>query len=228
VLILVEAQSTWSVNILVRLLLYAAETIQRHILKTRQNVYGSRRVEIPKLKFYVIYTGDQKERPEELVLSKEFFDGDACSVDVWVKMIYDGKQGDIINQYVTFTKVYQEQYGKYGRQKKKIMETIRICGERNILKEYLEERKQEIIDIMMTLFDQRTVLDLYTKEIRDEGREEGMERGREEGMEEGKVVGIVEMCKEFGLDLVQTIIRVKKAMPSLSPQDAEAQVKAIW
>lgn len=32
-------------------------------------------------------------------------------------MIYDGKKGDIVNQYVTFTKVLDEQVKIYGRNK---------------------------------------------------------------------------------------------------------------
>ena len=36
-------------------------------------------------------------------------------IDVKVKMIYDGKDNDIISQYVTFTKVYDKQVKLYGR-----------------------------------------------------------------------------------------------------------------
>lgn len=35
-----------------------------------------------------------------------------------------------------------------------IEETIRICIERNILKTYLLNRKEEVVDIMLTLFEQ--------------------------------------------------------------------------
>ena len=48
---------------------------------------------------YVIYTGERQTRLAELSLSKEFFAGKDCAVDVKVKMIYDGtvkKQGKVI------------------------------------------------------------------------------------------------------------------------------------
>lgn len=42
-LILVEAQSTWSENILIRVLLYIAQTIQNYIISTKQNATEKRK-----------------------------------------------------------------------------------------------------------------------------------------------------------------------------------------
>ena len=163
--ILTEAQSTWSVNIIIRVLLYLAQTYHGYLVQTKQPLYTSRRVQIPEL--YVIYTGERQERPVEISLSKEFFDGRECAVDVKVKMIYDGTvsketgEGDIINQYVIFTKVCNEQVKLYGRTKKAILETIRICKDRNVLKEYLANREKEVVDIMMVLYDQEEAVQMY-------------------------------------------------------------------
>ena len=46
-LIFVEAQSTWSKNILVRILLYLAMTYQDYITEHGLYVYGSKKIEIP-------------------------------------------------------------------------------------------------------------------------------------------------------------------------------------
>ena len=45
-------------------------------------------------------------------------------VDAKVKVIYDGQPGDIINQYVTFTRVANDQMKKYGRTQKAAEEKI--------------------------------------------------------------------------------------------------------
>ena len=42
------------------------------------------------------------------------------------------------------------------------METIRICKDRNVLKEYLENREKEVVDMMMTLFDDEQILKAYS------------------------------------------------------------------
>lgn len=170
--ILVEAQSTWSVNIIIRVLLYLAQTYHDYLAQTKQPLYTSKQVQIPEPELYVIYTGERQERPAEISLSKEFFGCKECAVDVRVKMIYDGTvsektgEGDIINQYVIFTKVCNEQVKLYGRTKKAILETIRICKDRNVLREYLESREKEVVDIMMVLYDEEEAMRTYVESER--------------------------------------------------------------
>ena len=55
----------------------------------------------------------------------------------------------------------KERGRKYKRTKKAITETIRICKERNVLKEYLESREKEVVDIMSTLFDEEWILQIH-------------------------------------------------------------------
>ena len=175
VMILVESQSTWSVNIIVRVLLYLAQTWNDHIEETKQNRYGSRKLELPKPEFYVIFTGDRQEKPEYLNLSGEFFDGKKGFLEVRVKMLYGDGDGDIISQYVAFTKVYQEQARLLGRTVEAVRETIRICKDKDVLREYLSAHEKEVVSIMMALFDQEKAVEQFGYEKNQEGREEGRE-----------------------------------------------------
>ena len=104
-------------------------------------------------------------------MSKEFFGGDDSVLDVKVKMIYDGKEGDIINQYVTFTKIYNEQVKLHGRTREAVLETIRICKDQNVLSEYLSGREKEVVDIMMTLFNEEYILKTYVESREKEASE---------------------------------------------------------
>ena len=88
-------------------------------------------------------------------------------VDAEVKVLYQENENSIIGQYIIFCKVYNEQRKKYGQTKKAVTETIRICKDRNVLKDYLENKEQEVVDIMMTLFDDEQVLEAYAKDIDD-------------------------------------------------------------
>lgn len=88
-------------------------------------------------------------------------------------MIYDGKEGDIINQYVTFTKIYNEQLKLHGRTREAVLETIRICKDQNILSEYLSGREKEVVDIMMTLFNEEYILKTYVESERQEAEKRG-------------------------------------------------------
>ena len=171
-LILIESQSTWTVNIIFRALMYLVQTYREYFNETRQNIYNSKKLRMPKPEVYVIYTGDRKTRPEQISFAEEFFDGKETCLDLKVKMIYDGKEGDIISQYVAFTKVCNEQVKAYGRTRKAIRATIRICKDKNVLKEYLESREQEVLDMLMELYDQEEVMRSYLESERYEAAQE--------------------------------------------------------
>lgn len=162
-LLMIEVQSTWTVNIIFRALMYLVQTYREYFRKTKQNLYKSKKLKMPKPEIYVIYVGDRKTRPEEISLSEEFFEGKDICIDVRVKMIYDGKNGDIINQYVVFTKICNEQVAVHGRTREAVQEAIRICKERNVLKEYLSSREKEVVDMLMELYDEQEVLRSYVE-----------------------------------------------------------------
>ena len=166
--ILVESQSTWTLNIIIRALMYLIQTYHDFFKRTKQNLYGSKKVNMPKPELYVIFTGEKpKNPPDTISLSKDFFDGEKIAVDAEVKVLYQEDGDNIIGQYITFCKVYNEQRKRHGQTKKAVTETIRTCKNRNVLKEYFESKEQEVVDIMMTLFDDEQVLEAYAKDIDD-------------------------------------------------------------
>ena len=193
-MVLMEAQSTWTVNIIIRALEYLANSYRRYFSENGQDLYSSKKVTLPKPELYVIYTGNRKRRPEEIKLSEEFFQEEKVAIEVTVKMIYDGKKGDIVNQYVTFTKVLDEQVKIYGRNKKAVQETIRICKDKNILKEYLENKESEVVDIMMQLYDQQEIMRVHDKRIEMDS----------------KIQATVETCQEFGMNFIDTTDKIAK------------------
>ena len=176
-MIFVEAQSSvWTVNIIVRALMYLVQTWHDYFERTKQNLYKSKKVQMPMPEIYVLYTGERKTRPSEISLSQEFFDGKECGIDVRVKMIYDGKEGDIINQYVLFTKICNEQMKEHGRTRKAVMEAIRICKDRDVLREYLSNRESEVVSIMMVLYDEEEIMRSYVESERHDEKIETAKR----------------------------------------------------
>ncbi|MCD7717545.1 MAG: hypothetical protein LUI39_14075 [Lachnospiraceae bacterium] len=184
-MILTEAQSTWSMNIIVRALLYLVQSLQEHLDREKADLYGSRKVELPESELYVIYTGDRKKHPKEISLMEEFFAERQSAVEVKVKMLYgtvnpersDGE--DIIGQYVIFSKVFNEQVRLHGRTVKAVSETLRICMDQNVLKEYLESRKKEVVTMMMDLYDQDRILEIHIESEKKIAAEEAAEKAAE-------------------------------------------------
>ena len=68
------------------------------------------------------------------------------SVDLEVKEIYDSAEGDILNQYIVFSKAFTEQYKLYGKSQKTNDEALRLFRGRNVLQEYLKH--EEVAAVM--------------------------------------------------------------------------------
>ena len=178
-LVLVECQSTFTENILIRFILYLADTYNRYISKMNLNIYGTKKVLLPIPELYVIYHGDRGDKPDEISLSKDIFgveSADNIFVDVKARIIYDSIPGDIINQFITFARVFDEQIQLYGRTRKAVEETLRICRDQDVLKEYLKNKEAE--EIMFTWLDEQRAKKFEYEEIKQEGRAEGEKIGQ--------------------------------------------------
>lgn len=166
VIILVEAQSTWTLNILPRMLFYLAETY-KNVLQDK-NLYGTKTIEMPEAELYVIYTGDKNDVPDEISLAKDVFKNPDANIDLRAKVITEANSYDIIKEYIICAKIFKEQVEKYGYTEKAIVEAINICKNKDVLKEYLETRETEVVDMMSFLFDQDTVTKNYARELANE------------------------------------------------------------
>ncbi|MCD8238198.1 MAG: hypothetical protein LUC92_02520 [Clostridiales bacterium] len=198
--ILVEAQSTESVNIIFRSFMYLAHTYQEYFEETKQNLYGTKLVNAPEPELYVIYTRNARINKDVITLSDEFYGGKKTALDIKINVITDENSSGIVSQYINFTKVLDKQIKEYGYKKEAIAKTIEICKNEDVLSEFLKEHEKEVVTIMRSLFDQEKALEIYfynvRKDAEEEGRAEGEAKGRAEGREEGKEDVVIEMIKE--------------------------------
>ena len=117
----------------------------------------------------------------------------------------------ILSRYVAFTKVYNEQVKRYGRSREAVTETIRICKDRNLLREFLESREKEVVSIMMTLFDEERIMRNYVASERREAVRDAVENMLKTGkMSAEEIAGYftelsVEDVREIEKELLQTI-----------------------
>lgn len=173
-IILAEAQSTWSDNIVLRSLFYIANTYQDYIKSSKQNVFSNGRIEIPMAELYVIYTGNRKNVPELLSLSETYFEGMQNSIEVRVNVISPDSyehRNDIIGEYIRFTEISDEQRKLYNYNPESIDESFRICIEEGVLREYLIRNYEEV---------RRDMMYILTQEYADEAAEWERERNERE------------------------------------------------
>ena len=169
-IILMEAQSEFSRNIPLRLLLYLAATYREYITEHKLYLHSAKAVTIPRAELYVVYTGAQKDVPQVLRLSE--LCGGTSDVEVTVNVLRGG-DSSILGQYVEFCQIADQQRKRYGRTKEAIKETIRICQEREVLIPFLASRRKEVIDMMELLFSQEEMWEMGLKEKAWEARQQG-------------------------------------------------------
>ena len=150
-------------------LLYLASTYKDYIEAKDISLYGTKKAVIPKPELYLIYSGNKGKKPEVLSFTKEFFGGNESAIEIKAKVIYgNNKKHDVISQYIAYCRVLDMQVRKYGRTKKAIEETIGICSDKDILREYLEAHRKEVVDIMTQLYDREREMRLYVEEAKQD------------------------------------------------------------
>jgi len=187
-LILVEAQSSWNPNMAIRCLLYLADTYQRYISKNQLDLFGRKRVMLPKPEFYVVYTGGETRHDDMMRLSDHFCDDEmdddsrVPALQLQIKMLYNSADGDILHQYVSFCrKLTDELASCQGSTLDAIRQTIRDCQDADILAEYLREHQPEVEGNMIAILqDDETIMRIHDYNIAKDAREEGEAKARAE------------------------------------------------
>ena len=188
-IILVEAQSTWTENIVIRSLFYLTSTLKEYFMQRKASLYSTAKVKFPKPELYVIYTGEKEDCPDTVSIRRDYFPGEYCCIEAEAKIIRQDASNKITSQYIGFCKVFNSCIKKYGWTQKAIQETLKICKDRDLLKKYLEDHEAEVIEMMTLLFDENYVTEAYENEIRQNALNEGRAKGRAEGREEGIEIG---------------------------------------
>ena len=175
-IVLVEAQTTWSRNIIVRMFLYLARTYQDLIYgdkSLRMSLYGSKRMELPEPELYVIYAGDKGDKKEIISLRDDIFP-DSDIIDLKAKVIFaDKNRRDIIGQYIAFCVILKEQISMHkGDIQKAVRDTIRICIKTNNLSAYLKRHEKEVEDYMFATLSQEEIIEDMVSNAKSEGQVE--------------------------------------------------------
>lgn len=174
-LILTESQSTFSINVSLRMLMYLAESYKQYVEEHKLDLYGTRPVSIPRPELYVVYTGSKQDVPDVLRLS-DLYEGGG-SVDLTVKVCRGTGKRDIVDQYVRFCEIADEKRKQYGQSQEAVAEILRQCEEENILTAFLTSRQKEVADIMVTLFDQEKVWAIHEYNVAKDAKAEGKAEG---------------------------------------------------
>lgn len=209
-----EHQSTINPNMPLRSLIYMVGALKEFLeemdettgKKRKMNLYSRRLIQIPNPHFVVFYNGiDKMDAYQEMKLSDAYVHKDVLPELELTCKIYnindrDSELGkcEVISGYMFFvekTRYYVSQ-GFVIRNAVKM--AIDECIENNILRDFFESRRMEVLNVMALDYTWTELEKLNRLEALDEGRQLGIDEGRQLGLDEAERLAY-KRCIEHGL-----------------------------
>ena len=206
-IILAEHQSTINPNMPIRCLEYVVRLYER--ILDAQERYARSLIKIPTPEFYVFYNG-QEEYPTETVLylSDAFMtkpEHIPLELEVKVLNINEHKRNKILQsckplaEYSIFVETVRrniERDKEYGFEN-----AIKECIQNGILKEYLQRKSKEVINMLIAEYDYATDIAVQ----RAEERKIAYVEGKSLGLAEGKSLGLAEGSRQARLETARIL-----------------------
>ena len=191
-IVLVEAQSTWSVNILIRAMDYITYTYKRYLWRSRQNTNNTTKVHLPKVDFYIVYTGKPLDFPTQISLEREFeIEGNAMEIRARVITLTD--EMTVLNQYILACKTLDKHLLAAKTEQDRALAlkaAVYECIAKGYLKEYFEEHLEEVLAMLAQYYRDIDFIEAGRLIELEDARNEGIDIGMVQGIDIGKAQGI--------------------------------------
>ncbi|UTC54727.1 Rpn family recombination-promoting nuclease/putative transposase [Treponema sp. OMZ 906] len=179
IIVLAEHQSTINPNMPIRCLEYIARLYEQ-FYKSKEK-YSRKQLAIPTPEFYVFYNGKEPYRGDSLLKLSDSFTQthDEYALELSVKVVninYD-KTNEILKlckplkQYSLFVDAVRRNIAvdkEHGFEK-----AIKECIQNDILREYLQRKSKEVLNMLIGEYDYDTDIAVQREESFDMGRLEG-------------------------------------------------------
>ena len=230
IIVLAEHQSTINENMPLRFLEYIARLYEK--LQAPTDRYLRELSKIPTPEFYVFYNGiDDYPETTVLKLSNAFITKpEQVPLELTVQVL--NINTDKANKVLTACKPLEE-YSRFVEEVRKqtqldsengFTNAVKICIEKGILKEYLQRKSREVINMLVAEYDYDTDIAVQRKEAGRIAFAEGIEQGIEQGIQQGFSDGAYQKALETAKVLKQLGDSVKKIMQAtgLTQEEVEA------
>ena len=209
---LYEQQSTYNPNMPIRGLRYFSQLYNKYIKMHGLNIYSSKLQRLP-VPHYVVFYNGTKEEPDEktLRLSDAFMTESnnekkrgCLECEVRMLNINYGHNKELMkkSQRLKEYAIFVDKLRKYAKEfpnrlELAITKSIDECIAENVLKDFLMEKKSEVLEMLDDLFDK----ELYENDLKqiafENGEQIGFEKGEQIG-ERNKLICLVKKKLEKG------------------------------
>ena len=211
IIVLAEHQSTVNTNMPIRFLEYSARLYEQ-ILSPRER-YSRRLKQIPTPEFYVFYNGEEKYPSKaELRLSDAFTVKSAKpNLELLVKVININYNKDNkllenckpLQEYTLFVEAVRRHI-RFDRENG-FKNAIKECIRNDILRDYLERKSREVMNMLIAEYDYDTDIAVQREESLRIGIQQGIAQGFSDGSHQAKLE-TARILKRLG-DSVQKIMQ---------------------
>ena len=216
-IVIIEHQSTVNENMPLRMLFYITELLKRRFKGKHRKLYNEQLIHLPKPEFFVIYNGNAPEEEyRELKLSRAFEDEESMlELTVKVYNVNAGRNEKLmksckyLNNYCIFINRVRYNLGVGMSIREAIVEAVRYCKSSDVMKEYLESKEGELIDMIDFEFDINEAKEVWKEEAMAIGEAKGRAEGRAEGMAKGKMEALRNIMQTLNLTLQQAMDALK-------------------
>ena len=235
-LILIEQQSTLNANMPFRFFVYLGKLIEKiYGNELGEILHGTKRVNFPRVEFYVLYNG-YKKAPESEIMN--LVDDDSVNEKSYFQLrvkflnINSPHNRELIlkslplEDYCVIVERVKENLSSGMNVKAAFYEAYKYCMKnRTWMNDFLEVHEWELMDMISTEYDEELALKIARKEGKDEGRIEGELKGRLEGELNGAKKTLLENIRS----LMETLnLTAQQAMDALKvPADKQAEYHSL-
>lgn len=232
---LYEHQSTFSPNLPLRGLFYFSSVYKAYIEPVKHRLYSDSELKIPFPQYIIFYNGI-KEKPErqELKLSTLFVGNGkgktpALECTALVLNVNYGKNKELmercrtLKEYAQFVSVIRRSLAEGINHQEAVEQAVEECIRKDILADVLRRNRSEIVDSILTEWDENE----YREFLKKESLEDGIKIGEERGEERGIVGGTIRTCREFQLSREETLSKIIKDF-SLEEKEAKKYMEEYW
>ena len=229
---LYEHQSTWNANMPLRGMLYFAKQFEGLLASREDDIYGTKRVELPTPVYIVFYNGAGMQTDNLLLYLSDAFPtgrGSGClECTCEVLNINRGYNRALMEkchrlwEYSEFSSEIEENIKKGMRREEAVHTAIDTCIEKGILRDILIKQKAEVLHMILTEYDEKK----HFRTLFREGKEEGIKEGMEKGIEKGIEIGLTRGREENRRELVRKKLAKGKPVPAIA-EELEEDVSVI-
>ena len=229
---LYEHQSTWNANMPLRGILYFAQQFEGLLASREDDIYGTKRVELPTPVYIVFYNGAGMQTDNLLLYLSDAFPtgrGSGClECTCEVLNINRGYNRALMEkchrlwEYSEFSSEIEENIKKGMLREEAVHTAIDTCIEKGILRDILVKQKAEVLHMILTEYDEKK----HFRTLFREGKEEGIKEGMEKGIEKGIEIGLTRGREENRRELVRKKLAKGKPVPAIA-EELEEDVSVI-